>query len=315
LARTTAGLTKIRDLHVRLRCAKLILPGLFAAPADGDWMDRQLAWQDEAESLGIDLGQTLVAVALCSDTVKNNDQVHEILDASNRWRGRGVYLVCEHPAGSYLVDDPTWLANVLDPTAGFRLKGKEVVIGYCNHQMLIAACAAATAIASGTWMNVRSFPPEKFRRQYDEEIKKRRTWYYCPHALSEYRIPFLDVAKQQGVLDNMQTDPALGSTHADILFAGPQPSTVTSTEQSAFRHYLRCLRSQTAAARRPSFDATVTAHRQALDAAEALLTQLRAVGVTGGQRDFQDMLDANRAALALLTTNRGAILRRRWATL
>jgi hypothetical protein len=164
-------------------------------------------------------------------------------------------------------------------------------------------------------MNVRSFPPEKFRKQYDDEIKKRTTWYYCPQALSEYRIPFLDVARQQGVLDLMQTDPSLGSTHTDILFAGPQPSTVTFTEQSAFRHYLRCLRSQSAAARRPSFDATLTAHRQALDAAETLLLQLRGVGVTAGQRDFQDMLDANRAALSILSSSRGAMLRRRWATL
>jgi len=314
-AELTLLLTKLRALHDQLACSKIILPGLFAAPADDDWLERQRAVQEEADSMGIDPAETLATVALSADTVRNLEQVHDILDASNRWHVGGIYLVCEHPGSGYLVDDPSWLSNVLDLTAGFRLKGMQVVIGYCNQQLLIAACAAATAIASGTWMNVRSFPPEKFRKVYEDEIKKRTTWYYCPQALSEYKIPFLDIAMQQGMLAQMRTDPALGSCHADVLFQGPQPTTVTFSEQAAFRHYLRCLRSQVIAARQPTFNQTIAAHEQALDEAEAILQQLHGVGVTGGHRDFQDAIDANRAALGILRANRGPMLRRHWATL
>jgi hypothetical protein len=87
-------------------------------------------------------------------------------------------VVCEHPNGGYLVDDPNWLANVLDIVAGLRLGEAEVIVGYCNHQLLVASTANASAMCSGTWMNVRSFPPDKFRTAYEEEIR-------CP--LSEQR--------------------------------------------------------------------------------------------------------------------------------
>jgi hypothetical protein len=305
-------LTKLRDLNTQLGCDRFILPGLFAAPADSDWLDRQQAVFEEAEGLGIDPQSTLATVALGADVVRNLDSIHDILDESAKWKVGGIYLVCEHPSGAYLVEDPIWLANVLDITASFRLRKRDVIIGYCNHQMLIAGCSSATAIASGTWMNVRSFPPDKFRAQYEEEIKKRTTWYYCPHALSEFKIPFLDIAMQQGVLVPMRTDVAMGSTYADILFNGPQPSTVQFSEQAAFRHYLHCLRHQSMQARRPTFDQTVSTHEQLLTDAETILQQLHGVGVSGGHRDFQDMIDVNRAALGVLRLNRGTMLRRYW---
>ncbi len=66
--------------------------------------------------------------------------------------------------------------------------------------MLIASVAKVDAIASGTWMNLRSFPPAKFRASYDDEIKQRAIWYYCPQALSEYKLFYLDIAKKLGKL-------------------------------------------------------------------------------------------------------------------
>ena len=127
-----------------------------------------------------------------------------MLEAATRWGADGYYIVCEHPNGDYLVQDAIWLAHVLDLTAGLRLAGAQVILGYCNHQMLVAHVAGANAICSGTWMNVRSFPPEKFSKDYEEEIRRRATWYYCPQAFSEYKIPFLDVAYEQEVLDLME---------------------------------------------------------------------------------------------------------------
>ena len=94
----------------------------------------------------------------------------------------------------------------------------KVIIGYCNHQMLVAASANATAICSGTWMNVRSFPPDKFRTNYDEEIKQRATWYYAPSTLSEYKLPFLDIAHRLKLLRLLQPPKELANSYSAPLF-------------------------------------------------------------------------------------------------
>jgi hypothetical protein len=308
----TMLLNALVDLNHRLGCSDFILPGIYADTVDDDWLAIHARVLEETERIGAQGLQPMATVALSGEATRTESQVHAILDEAGDWPVSGVYLVCEHPSGNYLVVDPSWVANVVDLVAGLRLKGKRVVLGYCNQQMLIAATGAATAIASGTWMNVRSFPPEKFRSQYEEEIKQRTIWYYCPVALSEYQIPFLDVARHLGVLDQMRTPQEMASSYADQLFAGTQPSTVGFTEQAAFRHYLQCLQRQVASAKQGSFDQTVDAHEQTLARAEALLTQLRSVGVTGKHRDFADAIAVNRAALSIIRNTRGPRLRHSW---
>lgn len=310
----TDFLTCLHELSGRLHCTRTILPGVVATAADESWFERQNRVQVEAERVGIAVARSYATVALSGDVVRTVNQVQDVLEEGRRWNVCGVYLVCEPPNGEYLVQDPIWLANVLELAAGFRLQGKRVVIGYCNHQMLAVACCSVRAIGSGTWLNVRSFTPTKFQ-VLDEEIKRKTTWYYCPQALSEYKLPTLDIAMVQGVLDEMAPPTALGSPYADILFEGVQPSTVAFGESQAFRHYLQCLYSQARAARRATFDETISAQEQMLDTTEELLDRLHAVGVRGQLRDFKECVEANRAALAVLRTQRGPMLRRRWAAL
>lgn len=296
--------------------AATILPGIFAARVDDDWVARQGAVVAEAARIG--MRDRWVTIALGADAMRSNADVDEVLAAADEWDAPGAYLVCEHPAGSqgsYLVQDTTWLMNLLDLIAGLRLKGKHVVVGYCNHQAIAAASAAANGIASGTWMNVRSFPPGKFMESAEDEIRQRATWYFCPQALSEYKLPMLDVAQRVGLLAQMAPPAHLGSSYADTLFAGGQPSATGWTEPAAFRHYLQSLRTLVTTARRPSFDDTVAAHEQQLDAAEQLLTTLHASGIRGQMRDFRDCVDPSRGALGALRSTRGAMLRRHWASL
>jgi len=181
--------------------------------------------------------------------------------------------------------------------------------------MLVAYVAGANAICSGTWMNVRSFAPDKFSKDYEEEIRRRATWYYCPDALSEYKLPFLDVAYEQDVLDSMKPASQLDGGYVDQLFSGVQPSSVGFSEQAAFRHYLHALRGQVQALEAGSYDEARKGHERALTDAEDLLGTLGANGVLGANRDFTDSLDVNRAALAVLDKQRGPLLRRRWTTL
>jgi hypothetical protein len=313
-----AGLSELVDklakLNRELGCGAFILPGRHADAITDDWLDYQQLALEEATSRNLSL-PLYSTVALSAEAVRNQDQVAALMDRSEAWKPHGYYIVCEHPSGGYLVDDPQWLANVLDIVAGFKLRGAKVILGYCNHQMLIAASAKADAIASGTWMNVRSFPPEKFRAVYEEEIKKRTTWYYCPQALSEFKIPYLDIANRLGILNQLAPSAEFDRSFAAPLFSGAQPSAVQFSEQSSFRHYLTSLKCQVSHAAKASFDETVSHHLQHLDAAESLLTQFHQSGVMGQSRDFTEYLDANRSALTVLQATRGPMLRRRWVSI
>lgn len=304
----------LAELNESLATAAFILPGMLAISINDDWLETQRAVLEEAAATGGSKPR-YATIALGADAAKDQSQVALLLERSEKWDAAGYYLVCEHPNGQYLVDDPNWLANVLDLAAGFRLRGAKVIIGYCNHQMLAAACAKTDAICSGTWMNVRSFPPDKFRQAFEEETRQRATWYYCPQALSEYKIPYLDIAHRMRLLNRMEPMGRFRNEYSAPLFSGPQPSAVGFTEQSAFRHYLHCLRIQCEEASAASFDDAVTAHEASLNAAEALLATLSAAGIRGQTRDFTDIVDVNRAALVVLTSTRAPLLRRKWATL
>ncbi len=306
---------KLVELNIELETSAFVLPGILAAPVDEDWFVAQEAIIREVSSIGYE-GPLICTIALSDESLKDINQIGELIERAEGWNVQGFYIVAQHPNGTYLVTDPIWLANLIDLAAGLKLMRKSVSIGYCTHQMLIASAAKITAISSGTWMNVRSFPPEKFSVGVEEEIKQRTKWYYCPQALSEYKIPFLDVAQRVGVLPLMQPPPEFGSDYADLLFSGVQPTTVKAfSEQEAFRHYLHCLHQQSQDSVKESFRATVDVHNEMLDRAESLLATLRSRGVFGGLRDFSDAVDANRAALQVLKSLRGAMLERAWNTL
>jgi len=307
-------LKKLFALNEAAGCSEIILPGLLATAIDDAWIETQRTMLEVARQLAGNRPM-ITTIALDADVVRNQDQIASLLEAAPGWKSDGFYIVCEHPNGNYIVEDPNWLANVLDLIAGLRFFGAKVILGYCNHQMLAASVVRANAICSGTWMNVRSFPPDKFRSTYDEEIKQRATWYYCPQALSEYKIPFLDIAWRQRLLARMAPSANLDGGYARRLFEGPQPTTVGFAEQFAFRHYLHALHGQVQQLETESYDEAHAAQQSLLDGAEDFLRTLSTAGIRGQKRDFSEAIDVNRAALALLDSIRGPILRRRWSSL
>jgi hypothetical protein len=307
-------LNDLRQLNTDVGCSRFLLPGLFAATIDDDWLETERAILEEARAIS---GQTslISTIAISADAVRNADQISLLIERAESWKASAYYVVCEHPNGQYLVDDPNWIANVLDLAAGLRLGGSQVILGYCTHQMLIAGAAKVTAIASGTWMNVRSFPPEKFNATYEDEIRQRATWYYCPQGLSEYKIPFLDIAHRLGLLPLMAPLPEFDGGYVTNLFSGAQPSTVGFGEQAAFRHYLHCLHEQVRLIDQAGFDSAVAECESTLTSAETLLARLRGANINGQLRDFSQIVDVNRAGLGLFSALRGAIMRRQWGTL
>ncbi|MCH7769343.1 MAG: hypothetical protein IH828_10520, partial [Nitrospinae bacterium] len=174
------------------------------------------------------------------------------------------------------------------------------------------AAARVDAIASGTWLNVRSFKPEKFHETEPDEISRRVKWYYCPHVLSEFTLPFLDMAYRFNVLDLLQADMSLGSAYTDVLFSGAQPTSTDYSEQQSHRHYLQCLHRQCFLASRGSYKETFNDHLSVLDNAESVIDELHLRGVRGRDRDFGKFIDVNSSALTALDHARGFVLERIW---
>lgn len=310
-AGTAALLSELAQLGNSLGVSRHILPGCLAPTVGEDWFLMQESILEEAS--GHYGGAPLImTVALSAEAMSSEEQVEAVVERCAGWDVPAIYLVTETPS-AYLTDSPIWLANLLLLTSGMKLAGKEVIVGYCNHQMLCLAAANVDTVASGTWLNVRAFPPNKFYQPEEDSVSRRATWYYCPQALSEYKIPFLDIAHRSGVLNQIRSSAALGSHYADNLFGGAVPTSVNWGETDAFRHYLTCLRSQVIASKRGSFTDTVDGLYASLDEAEALLRRLRRVGVMGQDRDFHEYVDVNRSALALFVRAREARLSRTWA--
>ncbi|RIL04968.1 MAG: hypothetical protein DCC71_12190 [Proteobacteria bacterium] len=297
-------------LGVELGAQRHIVPGLLARPVSQDWVSMQthLIAIAKEEAAGRPL---LATVALSSDSVRAEADVEAVIEAAAKWTVEGFYVVAESPS-VYLVDDPVWTANVLLLVSGLRLHKKPVLVGYSNHQLLCLAAAGADVMASGTWLNVRAFPIDKFYQPAEDEESRRTIWYYCPQSLSEYKLPFLDIAKRVGVLPLMKPDPAFGSSYADPLFAGPDPSTVNWREPEAFRHYLTCLRGQCSLLAASSFDEAVAKQKALLNTSSQVSKQFVSKGVRGDYRDFNGYFDVNLAAIAVLEHARGARLKKEW---
>lgn len=309
-------ITGLAALNEGVKASAFIVPGTLATGADHEWLGRQAALIGEARKQLGDKKPLLATVALSADAVKAIDQVHAILKASDDWGIQGVYLICEHPENQYLVQQDTWLVNILDLTAGFRLRGLKVIIGYANQQMLAAACASATAIAAGSHKMKRRFSSlDMMSKDEDEDEGRQTTWYYCPQAYSEFKLPRLDSAKLQKVLDKVRHPEALGVCHADILFAGAEPTTVGFKHKLSFKHYLSSLRAQAAAARKTTFNDTVKAYKDSLDAADALLKELDLKRIRADDRSFLPAIDPTYVGVSMLAEDRGAVLRRAWAML
>jgi hypothetical protein len=276
-----------------------ILPGRLADPVDADWFKFQQLIIDSAQArFG---GESLIAtVALSQASVESEEQVEAVVEAARSWQVQGYYVVCENQR-EYLSENPLWLGNVLILVSGLKLLGVQVIVGYGNQQLLAVASASVDVLCSGNFLNTRSFSRKKFYLADEESTSRRATWYYCPQAYSEFKIPYLDLAKGRGVLSYMRpTDPM------------PQEFCFP-LEGLAFRHYLASLRVQSEATTLSSYRQTRDRLLQSLDESEELLQQLKREAVLGGDRAFStDVSAATRSALTQLDSARGLQLERAW---
>ena len=167
-------------------------------------------------------------------------------------------------------------------------------------------------IATGNWMNTRSFMPNKFKSPQDDDIKQRSTWYYLPSALCEYKAALLDVAMHRGVLDKFKPQGEYGNKYSEMLFKGAQPSSTNYKEPNSFKHYLFCLNLQCSLLSKDTYEETYNLYEFMLNGAENEMRDFKKKGLSGQNRDFMPGLDANRIAMVANNEDYGFRLNFDW---
>lgn len=305
-------LSNLKALNIKAQTSAFILPGLYCDRVTDLWLNIH---EDIINASNNYPGRKLGTLCLSPETIRFQDQLEQLLLKTEHWNIDGYYLIAAHPDGEYLVDDPVWLSNLMSFCAGLKLQNKEVILGYSNHQMLLCACAGIDAMASGTWMNVRSFTLDKFFTPDPDDIKRKRTWYYCPQALTEVKPEFLDIAFQRSILKSLAPLPEYKSQYAHMLFSGAIPTTTAYNEPISFKHYLSCVYHQCKTASKKSFEETTTNQRKSLENAGKLIDFMHKHGVRGQKRDFEDYIDVNLSAIDTFEADKGFLLKRLWSSL
>lgn len=284
-------------LNYEVSSEAFILPAFTANKVDDLWNRVQKLSIESAKKYASDL-KRIHTIALSSDVVNDEIQIEKVVSYVEEWDVDGVYIVCEHPGRYYLVDQPLWVANLMSLAAGIKRQHKQVIVGYASHQLLCLSLAKCDAIASGNFLNLRWFQPEHFETKDEKNISRRAVWYYCPQSLSEFKIPFLDIAKRMNLLDRLAPPVSMRNPYSEMLFGASLPSSTVFGEKESFRHYLYCLRKQCQMSVRDTYRETEDAHLLILETAEQLLSGLGEKGIKGQDRDFTEILDVNRAAIA-----------------
>lgn len=254
-------------------------------------------------------------LCLYSETIRNNQSIEALVELVRSLPVAGYYIIPHPSNGEYIVSDPLWVIGMMKLVSCLKLQNKTVVVGYSNHQALVYALAGVDAIASGTYMNTRSFIPSKFKSPRDDDIKQKSTWYYLPTAFSEYKAALLDVAKRRGFLDKFVPQGAFANEYSAMLFAGAQPSSTNYRERNSFLHYLHCLKIQCEMLTTDSYLDAYSTYEFMLNSSENTMTELKKRGMTGQNRDFAPALEANRVAMCANDEDYGFRLKLDWSEL
>lgn len=301
-------------LNNLLNTEAIILPGSTFAEKNFNIVYAQIA--DSAAFFRERTDKQLYAtLCLLPETVRNQQFIENIIDPLIDLKVDGFYIIPQPSNGEYINSDVLWIMGLLKLATCLKLKNRKVILGYSNHQTLVAALAHVDGIASGTYMNTRSFEPSKFQSYRDEDTKRKSTWYYLPDALSEYKATILDVAKQRGFLDLFAPQGCFLNQYSSMLFSGALPSSTNYNETNSFEHYLYCLHEQCDLLTKKSYDEVFDTYEFLLNNAENKIKTLKRKGIGGQNRDFEPGIEVNRIAMFALNEDYGLKLRFEWLNL
>jgi hypothetical protein len=308
----TVLIKKINSYNAIINAPQFIIPGIMRKYS-AEWFTQ---WKNNGFTLSevtrkaVKNRKSMLTLALPSDLLcQDEEKIEQLIETTKNWDVDGYYIIAEPSNGLYLVDNPVWLSNLMQLCAGLKLQNREIIVGYANQQLLCLSAAKVDAIASGTYLNVRKFS-NKF--EHIDDIKRKSVWFYYPHALSEYKVPFLDFAYNSGILEELKPDIEMDNQYISLIFSGILPSSTAFNETLAFKHYLQSLKKQTAICSRKTFRETVAALEMLLQTAERRIEFLEKNGVYAQGRNFKDIVDVNRSALQRLQKTRGFMLEHSW---
>ncbi len=294
-----------------INSSQIILPGI---EMKEDQVKYNLDWISATTDYFREKTDKPLFATLClyPETIRNSLFIEALVEAIKAIDVEGYYIV-PHPSNNeYIVSDPSWVIGIMKLISCLKLANKTVVIGYSNHQGLIYSLAHVDAIASGTFMNTRSFVPGKFKSPKDDDVKQKSTWYYLPSAMSEYKAALLDIAKQRGYLEIFEPTGDFKNRYSEMLFGGAQPSSTNYNEPNSFRHYLYCLKTQCEMLTKKSYQETIDTYEFMLNTAENQIRALKKRGMSGQNRDFAPGIEANRIALFANNEDYGFKLNMEW---
>lgn len=298
-------------MNNQINSSRIILPGI-------EMKDNQLAYglqciTDSAQYFANKTHKPLLAtLCLYPETIRNVNVIETIVEKLKLIPVEGYYII-PHPSNDeYIVSDPLWVIGIMKLVTCLKLAKKTVVVGYSSHQGLIYSLANIDGIASGTYMNTRSFVPAKFKSPKDDDIKHKSTWYYLPSAFSEYKAALLDVAKQRGFLENFIPQGEFANAYSAMLFKGALPSSTNYNETNSFKHYLYCLKVQCNMLSKESYEETYDTYEFLLNNAENQIKDFKKRGISGQNRDFAPAIEGNRVAMCANDEDYGLKLRLDW---
>ena len=292
----------------------IILPGIEMAEEQFvyglNWMNSSASYFAQKTDKPL-----LATLCLYPETIRNAAAIEALVEQLKAVPVSGYYII-PHPSNNeYIVSDLSWVIGLLKLVTCLKLAKKKVIVGYSNHQGLLYALANVDGIASGTYMNTRSFNPAKFKSPKDDDIKHKSTWYYLPTAFSEYKAALLDVAMQRGYLDAFYPQGDFQNPYSEMLFKGAQPSSTNYNETNSFKHYLHCLKVQCDMLSLGTYQETYDAYEFMLNMAENQIKEFKRRGMSGQNRDFAPAVEANRVAMCANHEDYGFRLQLDWQQL
>lgn len=274
----------------------------------------EIKWMEE--SAGFFSAKTnkplLATLHLYPETIRNRVFVEHLVEELRSVPVDGFYIIPYSPNSEYIISDHLWLINMLKLLTCLKLSNKKIIVGYTSHQGLVYSLANIDAIASGNYMNTRSFVPGKFKYIKDKDIRHRSTWYYLPNAFSEYKAILLDVAMQRGYLENFAPRGEFVNEYSAMLFKGAQPSSTNYNETNSFKHYLHCMKTQCEMLTKGSYSETYDTYEFMLNSADNQIKEFKKYGMSGENRDFASAIEANRVAICANNEDYGLKLELDW---
>ncbi|WP_303836514.1 hypothetical protein [Ruminococcus flavefaciens] len=298
-------------INQEIESSCIILPGI---EMNEQLFTYGIKWMKESASYFLNKTEKPLLATLClyPETIRNNEAIENLVERLKNMPVHGYYVI-PHPSNNeYIISDPMWVVGMMKLLTCLKLMNKKVVVGYSNHQSLIYALAKVDAIASGTYMNTRSFVPSKFKSPKDDGIKNKSTWYYLPSAFCEYKAALLDVAFHRGFLDLFYSLGEFNNQYSDILFKGALPSSTNYNESNSFKHYLYCLKIQCDMLSLKTYKETYDTYEFMLQTAENQLKEIKKKGMSGQNRDFSPAIEVNRIAMCANDEDYGLKLRLDW---